>query len=380
MDKRLTLCVNGMTENDQIRGPVRYIYELLANLESAKFRIILIAGAWQKTIYKPLESQITVLYFDIGRSKIRRGLFFAFSVPWIIRQYRVDVYHIPDTNPLPIFRFGAAVVSTIHDVAEYVVPYRFGRFQAFCRRIISRLQAHGSDLVITVSKSSKADLRKYLNLSLTRIEVVYPGAPQSNETPLLHETLTDTVKTILYVGVLENVKNADKLVEAFGCLPPAVRQTARLVLAGRKANAYSRIAELKAHYGSESDITILGYVDDRKLDELYGAASIFAYVSEYEGFGLPILEAMSRGLPVLTSNRSSLPEVAGNAALEVNPEVSDIMVGLQCLLLDDGLRREMAMKGIRRAALFSWATTASKTETLYLRAYASATSNAARRR
>ena len=151
---KLRICVNGMTENNQIRGPVRYIYEIVANMSVDKFDIFLIAGEWQKDIYGPLENKVKVLYYDINRSKVSRALFFMFYMPWFLNSSKIDLYHIPDTNPLPIFRGETKIISTIHDCAEYVVPHRFSRSQAFFRRVISRVQAKLSDSIITDSQSS----------------------------------------------------------------------------------------------------------------------------------------------------------------------------------------------------------------------------------
>lgn len=152
------------------------------------------------------------------------------------------------------------------------------------------------------------------------------------------------------------------MVAAFGSLPPNIRNSSYLYLVGRKGNAYPKIRETVERLGLESQVEMLGYVDNQTLAALYRDASIFAYVSEYEGFGLPVVEAMLRGLPVLTSNRSSLPEVAGSAALIVETDVQSISAGLERLLTNEDLRKELSEKGLARAAEFDWATTASRTQ------------------
>lgn len=377
MGNRINLCVNGMTENNQIRGPVRYIYELVSHLDTAVFDVFLIAGIWQKEVYGPLESSVHVLYFDINQNKISRALFFAFGMPWILRRHNVDVYHIPDTNPLPLFRAKTKVVSTIHDAAEFVVPYRFTWFQAIYRRVISKIQGHYSDFLITVSETSKSDLAKHLKLNPDAIKVVYQGV-----TSLTPRTLTDKKRGrdvyeryVLYVGVLENAKNVDRLVEGFFRMSPVIRDSTCLYLVGRKGNGYPLIAKLIADFGMSSQIKVFGYVDNEELDKLYRSASVFAYLSEYEGFGLPVLEAMRYGLPVLTSNRSCLPEVAGLGALIVETDIQSISVGLEQLLSNEKLRMDLSAKGLIRAAEFSWEKTARETQEVYLRASYSASSS-----
>lgn len=358
-----------MTDNSEIRGPVRCIYEIVDRLDISRFDVILIAGAWQKDIYRELEARIRILYFDVKRGKWNRAAFFFFSVPSILKEYAIDVYHVPDTKPLPIFARRTKIVSTIHDTAEYVVPLRFGRFSSIYRKIVERMQCIRSDRIITVSHSSKSDLVKYLGVPPSRIEVIHngttalgPAAENSNEIEIARK---DTL-SILFVGVLETGKNVERLVAAFGNLPAKVRDKSHLYLVGRKANAYPEICKAIASFHVQSQVDVLGYVDDQTLASLYRTASIFAYVSEYEGFGLPVLEAMHRGLPVLTSNRSSLPEIAGSAALLVETDVASISKGLERLIEDETLRIDLSRRGRIRAAEFDWAKTARKTEQVYL--------------
>jgi glycosyltransferase involved in cell wall biosynthesis len=368
MQRRIRLCVNGMADNNEIRGPVRYIYELVRRIDTNYFDIILIAGIWQKEIYRELESSIRVLYFNVKRGKWSRAAFFAFAMPRILKENAIDVYHIPDTKPLPFYS-RAKIVSTIHDAAEFVVPYRFGRFQSLYRIIVEHILARRSDALITVSHSSKADLVKYLGIKAERVEVIHIGATAF--------VAADTAKgptfrrpgalSILFVGVLEYGKNVDRLVAAFGSLPLKIRNSAHLYLVGRKGNDYPKICEVIAQFGIQDQVEMLGYVDDQTLAALYRDASVFAYVSEYEGFGLPVVEAMLRGLPVLTSNRSSLPEVAGSAALVVETDIPSISLGLERLLTDEDLRKELAQRGPARAAELDWAVTARETEKVYLR-------------
>lgn len=359
-----------MTENGEIRGPVRYIYELVNHLDSALFEIVLIAGVWQKDVYAPLSSRARVLYFDINRSRIWRALFFVFAVPLILKRHRIDVYHVPDTNPLPAFRFGAKIVSTIHDMAEYAVPYRFGKCQAMCRRFISRIQARRSHYVITVSRASRDDLVKYLHIPEGKIDVIHQGAPLRQPCTFDRNQDATAQHYVLYVGVLERAKNVDRLVEAYCSLPVETRQSTRLYLVGRKGNAYPRIEELIEQRGMASEIRMAGYVDDIELENLYRGATVFAYLSEYEGFGLPVIEAMRYGVPVLTSNKSSLPEIAGSAAITVETNVKSIASALEQLLSNESLRNELSSKGVRRAAEFSWERTARKTGSVYARAMA----------
>jgi len=365
--KRVKVCINGITENDQIRGPVRYIVELVSHLDASKLEIYLLAGLWQKEIYKSLENKARVIYFDISRGRVRRAIFFFFSVPWILRKYNIGIYHIPDTNPIPACSFKAKVISTIHDLAEYIVPERFGRARSIYRRIVSKAQALGSDLIITVSHASKTDIEDILKIRRDRVEVIYNGTTTFPVNFINAEGVSVKEKYILYVGVLENAKNVDRLVEAYMSLPRHVRDAVHLRLVGRKGNAYQRVAEIVKRNGLEGVVSIEGYMSDRDLGELYRNAYIFAYLSEYEGFGLPVLEAMKYGVPVLTSNKSSLPEVVGDAALVVDTTTVGISNALLQLITNDDVRSRLKQKGIKRAAEYDWERTARATQAIYLR-------------
>jgi glycosyltransferase involved in cell wall biosynthesis len=164
---------------------------------------------------------------------------------------------------------------------------------------------------------------------------------------------------VLAVGTLEPRKNLARLIEAFASLPDRVRAQHRLALAGARGSSPERTESL---IDSHEEVVPLGYVPDEDLPGLYAGASVFAYPSLAEGFGLPVLEAMAAGTAVVTSHRSSLPEVAGNAALLVDPEkVQSIRAALLELLTDDARRDELARRGRARAASFTWERTARET-------------------
>ena len=359
---KMRICVNGMTENNQIRGPVRYIYEIVANMPVDKFDIFLIAGKWQKDIYGPLEKKVKVVYFDINRSKVSRALFFMFYMPWFLKLSKIDLYHIPDTNPIPIVKGRVQIVSTVHDCAEYVVPHRFSYIQSFYRRVISRLQVKFSDIVITVSHSSKDDILKYHNLLQNKVVVIYNGVTKIIDDKI---ELEGAATYILYVGVLEREKNVEKLVEAFALLDKGLKQNLKLYLVGRKGNGYEEVQQIINKYSLFEKVVLFGYVDDRELKRLYTNALIFAYLSEYEGFGLPVLEAMQYGVPVITTNKSSLKEVAGNAALLTDTTIDEIKNNLTLLLMDKEKRQYYSRLGIDKAKEYSWQKAASDTGELY---------------
>lgn len=365
----MKILINVMTENEQIRGPVRYMYELIQNFELKDDQTIyLVAGIWQKNIFDKFESEkIKVLYFDIKKDRISRALFFLLRVPFILAKYKIDVYFLPDTNPY-LFNFSRTkVVSTIHDSAEYVIPYRFSKFQSIYRKSISKIQAVCSNHIITVSNSSKKDLIKYLSIAPSKITVIHNGVTKMfgnelNNTNIVVEGIDLTAnKYILYVGVLEKGKNVDRLVEAYSQIKDKISERIKLYIVGRKANNIVEIQNIINENSLEKDVILFDYITDHELSSLYQNATIFAYLSEYEGFGLPILEAMNFRLPILTANNSSLIEVAGNAALLSDSDVESITNNL-CKIIEDKILQSNLIANIdEHLKQFDWKISAKNT-------------------
>ncbi len=249
------------------------------------------------------------------------------------------------------------VVSTFHDLfvmtGEYSSPEFRKRFTEQARGAAAR-----SDLVITVSEFTAGQVTDLLGVERGRIRVVPHGAAVVQPRPDLTRE-----HSVLFVGALQARKNVQRLVESFETLDSSWR----LVLAGSPSGYRAEeIIERINRSPSRSRIDVTGYVSREKLNELFARASIFAFPSLDEGFGIPVLEAMSSGLPVITSNSSALGELARDAALLVNPlETEEIAAALQALAADAGLRSRLATAGKQRAALFSWENAVRKTFEVY---------------
>ena len=243
-------------------------------------------------------------------------------------------------------------VSTFHDLfvmtGDYSSPDFRARFTAQARDAAER-----SDLIIAVSNFTASQIEKLLNVERSRIRVVHHGVRAS---PI--ETKKQNL--VLSVGAIQRRKNIARLVKAFETLPGEWR----LALAGAP-DGYGAAEELRAVEVSpaRSRIDVLGYVSSVQLDSLYSRASIFAFPSLDEGFGMPILDAMARGVPVITSNCSAMPEVAGDAALLVDP--LDIGDALLRLAADESLRDNLSQRGFERIKQFSWERALEKTWSVY---------------
>ena len=231
-----------------------------------------------------------------------------------------------------------------------------------------------TDLVITISESSKKDIVDYLNVEPERI-IVTPLASRYDSTYLAPDLIDQELKTvnynfskpyILFVSTLEPRKNIVGLISAFNHLKEKYKIAHQLVLIGQKGWRYQPIFTEIERSPWKEHIHHLNYLSDEMVALFYSRADVFAYPSHYEGFGLPVLEAMTLGAPVVTSNTSSLPEVAGDAALLVDPNDSfELAEAILQVISDSQLRQMLIQKGKERAKLYSWENTAKATLQAY---------------
>jgi glycosyltransferase involved in cell wall biosynthesis len=247
-------------------------------------------------------------------------------------------------------------VCTFHDLfvmtGDYSSPEFRARFTDQARRAAAL-----SDAIIAVSRFTANQVEQLLGVPAARIRVVPHGVH-------IPETARDSRENlVLFVGAIQKRKNVARLIQAFEQLPDSWR----LALAGAP-DGFGAAEELRAIEASpkRNSIDVLGYVSRVELDRLYRRARIFAFPSLDEGFGMPVLEAMAHGTPVVTSKSSAMPEVAGDAALLVDPHDTDaIATALNCLANDPSLRDDLGQRGVRRAREFSWESAVNKTWQVY---------------
>lgn len=258
---------------------------------------------------------------------------------------------------LPRARLHRAV-STFHDLfvitGEYSTPEFRKRFEEQARDAAAR-----SDLIIAVSEFTARQVVDCLGVDAARLRVIHHGVRLPAVAP---PGVRQRERIVLNVGTIQKRKNIARLVKAFEQLGPEWR----LVLAGSVGFGVEDALRAIEASPARGRIELPGYVDESALANWYARASIFAFPSLDEGFGMPVLEAMARGVPVLTSNCSALPEVGGDAAVLVNPRDTDEIAGnLRELAANEDLRRELADRGRRRAASFTWQDAVSKTWSVY---------------
>jgi glycosyltransferase involved in cell wall biosynthesis len=245
-------------------------------------------------------------------------------------------------------------VATFHDLFVLTGDYSTAEFRKrFAAQ--ARSAAQRSDLIIAVSAFTALQIRDLLNVEPSRIRVVHHGvSPPSVSSSIPRENM------VLFTGSLQRRKNVLRLMQAFERAAPP---NWRLVLAG--ATGFG--AEEILHSASQNQrVFVTGYISSNELESLYSRAAVFAFPSLDEGFGMPVLDAMARGVPVLTSDKSALPEVAGDAALLVDPlSVDSIEEGLKKLIENDSLRAQLSQRGTERAKQFGWEKAVGETWQVY---------------
>jgi glycosyltransferase involved in cell wall biosynthesis len=286
----------------------------------------------------------------------------------------LDVLHSPDF--IPPHRPSCKSVITVHDLAFLLYPH-------FLTKESARYYGHidqavrWTDHIIAVSDSTKRDTVQHLGVPEDKITVVYE-APNPIFRPIDREEAKERVRDhhgvegryILFVSTIEPRKNVPTLVRAISQLRECYKEDVRLVLAGGKGwlfeDAFATIEEFKL----DSQVHFVGRVSSEDLLYLYNAAELLAHPAFYEGFGLPPLEAMACGLPVVVSNVASLPEVVGDAGLLIDPhDVDELAVAMWRILNDSELRQEMRDKGLHQAGRFSWERAARETAAIYRLAF-----------
>jgi glycosyltransferase involved in cell wall biosynthesis len=301
-------------------------------------------------------------------------------IPAQARRLGLDVVHDPTgVTPFLFGAGGAAMVVTVHDVFPWSAPGFSSRLDTLIyRRWLPSVLTGGDQIVITVSRQSRQDIERYLHIPSRRISVIpYGVAPTFGPLPAdavrshLEQRFSLRNPYVLYVGALTQRKNVERALQAFGQTAADLPELS-FVLAGPRSWKGSAIEATVQSCGIAERVTLTGPLTDADLPALYNGARAFVFPSLYEGFGLPVLEAMACGTPVVTSNTSSLPEVAGDAALLVDPcDVDAIAAALRRVLTDPGLAEELRARGPARAAEFTWERTARETLAVYERAAAS---------
>lgn len=355
--------IDGNEANVERRvGISEYSFELLKKFEEfhlpnrrIKFQIYLKNSplphmpkerdGWKYRVVRPkkLWSQIG-LPLDLYLHKPRPDVFFS------------PTHYAPRFSPVP-------TIMSIMDLSYLHYPEMFKKSDLFQLRNWTSYSIKKVAKILTISRASKDDIIKAYKVLEDKIVVTYPGIKLKTtmqNSKLLKEKYKIDGNYILFVGTLQPRKNIVRLIKAFSKLKD--RNAVNLVIVGKKGWMYEDILRSPRQFNVEDRVKFLEFVSDEDLSFFYKNALFFVLPSLYEGFGLPVLEAMNYGCPVITSNISSLPEAGGDAALYVDPKnVDDIAEKIELLLNDEKLRKQMIDKGYKQVKKFSWEKTAKET-------------------
>ena len=322
-----------------------------------------------RTVYSPLPTV----------NPVARILWEQTGLPASAARRRVQLLH-GTVNVIPA-AFRGPKIATVHDLSFLRFPEQFPPMKARYLRYAVDLSAQRATHLIAVSEHTRRDVVELLRVPEERISVVYSGASPDFR-PLPHSRAEEFRQThfegrplILHVGTLQPRKNVDVLIRSFAHLRQTRDIPHVLALVGARGWMYRELFDLVVDAGVTEHVRFVDFVPSGDLPLWYNSADLFAYPSAYEGFGLPVLEAMACGIPVVTSATSALTELAGDAAVTVPPGSQEaLQLALMRVLEDEQLRADMCRRGLARAAGFTWSRTARETAEVYDRVLAGAIS------
>jgi glycosyltransferase involved in cell wall biosynthesis len=294
------------------------------------------------------------------------------TIPHALKRERVDIFHAPHYVLPPLVRCPSVV--TIHDCIHLMFPqYLPNRWAlTYARRSIS-MAARRSTRVLTVSESSKRDIQRFVDIPPGKVDVIYNSydprfaiEPDAETVSRVRERYQLQSEFVLYAGNVKPHKNLERLIEAFHIVRSRGLDHLKLVLIGDEISKYTALRRAVHRHQLHNYVRFLGYLPEETLAVMYRLAGVFVFPSLYEGFGLPPLEAMASGTPVVTSNVSSLPEVAGDAAVLVDPYSAEAIAdGMYRVLTDGTLRSDLKRRGPQRASQFSWESSVRRVREIY---------------
>ncbi len=294
----------------------------------------------------------------------------AMRLPFEARRLKGDLIHTVGFSA-PLIR-SCKVVSTVHDLIGLIYSDHLSPWSKFYWKRWLPHSFRSSDHLIASSENTKRDILKFLNYPERRISVIPLAADRrfkKIENEIAHRDLKNYFmfdQFILNVGTLEPRKNLKNLILAYAMLHKDLRESYPLILVGKTGWGTEELHRLIKESGLEEDVHFIDYVSDEELVSFYNGASLFIYPSLYEGFGLPVLEAMSCGTPVIASNVSSIPEVTKDAAVLIDPlKPEEIADAMKLLLLNRSLRQTLGLKGLEQSKMFSWERVAKLTTQVY---------------
>jgi glycosyltransferase involved in cell wall biosynthesis len=309
----------------------------------------------------------------IMASKKHHRFFEQLYFPNNLIKEKVDIYHVPQNGIGLCEMISCKKVVTIHDLIPYILPETVG--SGYLLKFIEEMPKiiNMADGIITVSECSKRDILKFFPIDETKVFVTplaaddkYKPLDRTNCKNILKENYNIDKPFILYIGGFSPRKNVKSLIISFSEIYKDLQKEYQLLLVGANKDDGNSLKQLITNVNMDSKIKFTGFVPEEVLPIFYNTCDVFVYPSLYEGFGLPPLEAMSCGTPVITSNISSIPEVVGDGGILIDPfNTESLKNALKDILNNDCKRRELGLKALERASHFSWKNTTKKTIEVY---------------
>jgi glycosyltransferase involved in cell wall biosynthesis len=371
--------INALFFQSRTTGSAQYMIHLLdalAHIDQQNEYILLGPRPVKQTDQHSFPYQVhPVPSFAARNENIEKVIWEQLTAPNAARNAGVDLYHVPYFAP-PLFPH-TPTIATIHDVIPMRLPaYQLGGKVKAYMKLVS-YAAHRATMVITVSQHAKQDMIDALKIPPERIRVIYEAAGDEYHPITDPEILAEararygiSERYIFYLGGLDQRKNVPQLIHAFAHLYAQIGDPhLQLVISGnpdkQRGPLFPDPRPIAADLGMSEQI-IFRFIEDEDKPAIYSGASLFVFPSLYEGFGLPPLEAMGCGAPVVCSNRTSLPEVVGDAAISIDPEDTQALTeAMHQILTNSTLQADLRARSLRQAAQFSWSKTAQETLAVY---------------
>ena len=368
--KKMRVAINLITEITAKYGSHVDIIDLARELSRVEtIDLILLVGRGQKSLL-PEELQSNARELAVSASRSYLQFFSQKQIRDFLKREQVDIYHLPNT--LPFLRKAVPTLVSIHDLAELRVR-KYSLLRTGYRWLVNLVAAQCGDHVLTLSENSKRDIVELLKVPAHRITVTLAGvhnrfrvldrAECKNRIRKVCDIDSDF---LLAPGGLSRNKNVGNLLLAYAELRRSGIQIPLVLTGYANKEELTPIQQQIRELQLENSVFLTGYVDAADMPFFYGACSVAIYPSLYEGFGLPVVEAMASGVPLVVSNTSSLPEIVGDAAVVIDPrDPCAIADAIKCLVSDERLRQTLVARGLERAALFTWQKTAQKVAQVY---------------
>ena len=295
------------------------------------------------------------------RGALKNILWHQFVLPSVAKKLKLDVLHVPSYRRM-IWRKPCALLSTIHDLAPFHVQGKYDPLRMFYGRVIVKYLARRQDGIIAISTNTAEDIQRFFGIPVSKQNILLNGLDHARFKPAESGSTAKVDGNLeqpyfLYVSRLEHpAKNHVRLIEAFNRFKAASGSPWLLALGGSDWHGAEVIHAAAKASPYAKDIRFLGFVSDATLPDLYRGAGAFVYPSLFEGFGLPPVEAMASGCPVISSTRGSLDEVVSEAALRIDPEnIEEMAAALTTLATDENARKDLIRRGFANAKRFDWA-------------------------